>query len=538
MPKNIALIFFFTLTISSSFAQTLQDNFEGTGNVNTWFGDNCTINTTFTNPYPSGINTSSTVLKYDDQGGLYANVRLEASRNFNMNSHSSFSFKLYVPSNGISGNQTNQLSLKLQNGELESPWATQCEIVKTVKLNQWQEITFDFSTDSYINLDGNSPSPTRRVDFNRVVIQLNGENNNDKVVAYLDDFFHQDTIITAPIYNKLVWSDEFDVDGSIDDTKWFHQTKIPAGGSWYNGEIQHYTNQDSNAYVSDGMLHLVARKESFTDQGVTKTHTSARLNSKFVFTYGRVEVRAKLLSGVGTWPAIWTLGQNISETGAYWEQMGYGKVGWPACGEIDIMEHWGNNQNYISSATHTPSSFGNTVNVGGQVIPTASTEFHIYALEWTNDKLVFSVDSVVHFVYNPDVKNPSSWPYTDPQYILLNIAIQSSISPNFTRGSMDVDYVRVYEEGTNSIEHKLATRTPFFYPNPVLNELTIQLNKATEQQVAINLYSLDGRLISTEKVYATENKLAIYGLSKLTSGMYMANFFVDNQMYNFKFIKQ
>ena len=87
MPKNIALIFFFTLTISSSFAQTLQDNFEGTGNVNTWFGDNCTINTTFTNPYPSGINTSSTVLKYDDQGGLYANVRLEASRNFNMNSH-------------------------------------------------------------------------------------------------------------------------------------------------------------------------------------------------------------------------------------------------------------------------------------------------------------------------------------------------------------------------------------------------------------------------------------------------------------------
>ena len=218
--------------------------------------------------------------------------------------------------------------------------------------------------------------------------------------------------------------------------------------------------------------------------------------------------------------------------------MGYGKVGWPACGEIDIMEHWGNNQNYISSATHTPSSFGNTVNVGGQVIPTASTEFHIYALEWTNDKLVFSVDSVVHFVYNPDVKNPSSWPYTDPQYILLNIAIQSSISPNFTRGSMDVDYVRVYEEGTNSIEHKLATRTPFFYPNPVLNELTIQLNKATEQQVAINLYSLDGRLISTEKVYATENKLAIYGLSKLTSGMYMANFSVDNQMYNFKFIKQ
>jgi beta-glucanase (GH16 family) len=538
MQKNIAIICCFILTASTSFAQTLQDNFEGNGNVTTWLGDDCTINATFTNPYPSGINTSTTVLKYEDQGGLYANVRLDASQNFNINSHSSFSLKLYVPSNGISGNQTNQVSLKLQNGQLESPWVTQCEIVKTITLNQWQEITFDFSTDIYINLDGNSPSPTQRADFNRVVIQLNGENNNDKVVAYLDDFSHQDTIIISPVFNKLVWSDEFDVDGSIDDTKWFQQTKLPAGGSWYNGEIQHYTNQDSNAYVTDGMLHLVARKESFTDQGVTKTHTSARLNSKFIFTYGRVEVRAKLPSGVGTWPAIWTLGQNISETGAYWEQMGYGKVGWPACGEIDIMEHWGNNQNYISSATHTPSSYGNTVNVAGQIIPTASTEFHIYALEWTNDKLVFSVDSVIHFVYNPDVKNPSSWPYTDPQYILLNIALQPSISTNFTKGSMDIDYVRVYEEGTNSIEHKPVTHTPFFYPNPVLNRLTIQLNNPIEQQVVVKIYSVDGKLISTDTLRATQNKIEINELSKLPGGMYMADFSLNNHNYNLKFIKQ
>ena len=538
MPKNITLICFFALFASTSFAQTLQDNFEGTGNVTTWFGDDCTINNAFANPFPSGINTSATVLKYDDQGGLYANVRLDVSKNFNMNSHSSFSFKLYVPSNRISGNQTNQVSLKLQNGQLERPWETQCEIIKTVMLNQWQEITVDFKNDIYINLDVNSPSPTQRSDFNRVLIQLNGENNNDKVVAYIDDFLHQDTIIIEPVFNKLVWSDEFDEDGAIDDTKWFHQTKLPAGGSWYNGEIQHYTNQDSNDYVSNGMLHLVARREIYTDQGITKTHTSARLNSKYVFTNGRVEVRAKLPSGVGTWPAIWTLGQNIAEKGAYWEQQGYGKVGWPACGEIDIMEHWGNNQNYISSATHTPSSYGNTINVAGQVIPTSSTEFHIYALEWTKDKLVFSVDSVVHFVYNPDVKNPSSWPYTNPQYVLLNIAIQSSISPNFTRGSMDIDYVRIYEEGTNSVEPKLAARTPFFYPNPVLNTLTIQLNNLIEQLAIVKIYSADGKLIITDTVLTTQNKLEINQLNRLPSGVYIVDFSLNNLEYNLKFIKQ
>ena len=538
MPKNITLICFFALFASTSFAQTLQDNFEGTGNVTTWFGDDCNINNAFINPFPSGINTSATVLKYDDQGGLYSNVRLDVSKNFNMNSHSRFSFKLYVPSNGISGNQTNQVSLKLQNGQLASPWATQCEIIKTVKLNQWQEITVDFNNDIYINLDVNSPSPTQRSDFNRVLIQLNGENNNDKVVAYIDDFLHQDTIIIAPVFNKLVWSDEFDEDGAIDDTKWFHQTKLPAGGSWYNGEIQHYTNQDSNAYVSNGMLHLVARKETFTDQGITKTHTSARLNSKYVFTNGRVEVRAKLPLGVGTWPAIWTLGQNIAEKGAYWEQQGYGKVGWPACGEIDIMEHWGNNQNYISSATHTPSSYGNTINVAGQVIPTTSTEFHIYALEWTKDKLVFSVDSVVHFIYNPDVKNTSTWPYIDPQYILLNIALQSSISPNFTRGSMDIDYVRIYEEGTNSVEPKLATRTPFFYPNPVLNTLTIQLNNLIEQLAIVKIYSADGQLIITDTILDTQNKLEVNQLNRLPSGVYFADFSLNNVDYKLKFIKQ
>jgi beta-glucanase (GH16 family) len=246
------------------------------------------------------------------------------------------------------------------------------------------------------------------------------------------------------IFNTLVWSDEFNTNGAVNAANWHHQTQIPQGNSWYNGEVQHYTNRQVNANVNNGMLNIVARKETFTDQGVTKQYTSARLNSKFAFKYGRVEVRAKLPTGVGTWPAIWTLGKNIIEPGGFWSATN-GTVSWPACGEIDIMEHWGNNQNYVQSAIHTPSSFGSTVNIGGQIISTASTQFHIYTLEWTSEKMTFSVDGVVHYVYNPPVKDANTWPFDSDQYLLLNVAMQPAIDPLFTQSAMEIDYVRVYQ---------------------------------------------------------------------------------------------
>lgn len=242
----------------------------------------------------------------------------------------------------------------------------------------------------------------------------------------------------------LLWSDEFDVDGVIDDTKWFHQTELPSGGSWYNGEIQHYTNRIENAVVQQGVLSIIAKKENFTDQGHTKNYTSARLNSKYAFQYGRVQIRAKLPIGIGTWPAIWMLGKNITESGAYWAD-DFGTTPWPACGEIDIMEHWGSNQNYVQSAMHTPSSYGGTLNHGGQRIETASSEFHIYELDWNAERMIFSVDGKPHYTYNPEVKDANTWPYDAPQYFLLNIAIQPSINSSFIQSSMDIDYVRVYE---------------------------------------------------------------------------------------------
>ncbi len=101
---------------------------------------------------------------------------------------------------------------------------------------------------------------------------------------------------------QLVWSDEFDGNGAINSTKWFHQTQLPLGGSWYNGEVQHYTDRIDNSYVSNGTLKIVAKEETYTDQGYTKEYTSARLNSKYAFTYGKVEIKAKLPQGAGTVP--------------------------------------------------------------------------------------------------------------------------------------------------------------------------------------------------------------------------------------------
>ena len=249
------------------------------------------------------------------------------------------------------------------------------------------------------------------------------------------------------VYKDLVWTDEFSTNGAINSSNWHHQTQLPGGTGWFNNEVQHYTNKISNSYVDTGALNIVAIKESFTDQGVTKQYTSARLNSKFAFKYGRVEVRAKLPTGAGTWPAIWMLGKNIIEPGGFWTST-YGTTNWPACGEIDIMEHWGTNQNVISSAVHHPIN-GN-LNVGQYITNSqykagVSNNFHIYAMEWNAQSITFSVDGVNHLTYNPSVKNQYTWPFNAEQYILLNVAIEPSVSANFIQSTMEVDYVRVYQ---------------------------------------------------------------------------------------------
>ncbi len=253
------------------------------------------------------------------------------------------------------------------------------------------------------------------------------------------------------VYSNLVWSDEFNTNGPVDSTNWFQQTQLPNGVSWNNGEVQHYTNLLSNSYVDSGSLKIVAIKQNYTDQGVTKEYTSARLNSKFAFKYGRVDVRAKVPVLDGTWPAIWMLGKNINETGAYFAS-NYGTTSWPACGEIDIMEHGifqSQPVNYIQGTLHTPSSFGNSINNGGIIASTdLQNNYHVYSMNWSPFQISFLLDDVVYYTYNPIIKDTSTWPFNEDQFLLLNVAmggVAGNIPSNFTQASMDIDYVRVYQ---------------------------------------------------------------------------------------------
>ena len=520
--------------------QTVEDDFEGNGTITNWFGDNCNINTNQTNLYADSNNNSATVLKYDDVGGTYSNVRFEINNTFNLLSDYVFTLKIYVPSSGLTGSQTNQVSLKLQDGLLNEPWSTQSEILKPIILDQWQTISFDFLNDNYINLDQNSQPPTQRTDFNRVLIQVNGENNNDLVLAYIDDFYYNGTITVDPIYDTLIWSDEFEGEGVIDNSKWHHQTLLPNGSSWYNNEIQHYTDRIDNSNVSNGVLNIVAKKEVYSSQGVTKQYTSARLNSKFAFQYGKIEIRAKLPSGLGTWPAIWTLGKNINENGAYWDNQGYGTTSWPACGEIDIMEHWGYNQNYVQSATHTPSSYGGTVNIGGQLIPTASSEFHTYTLLWYPDKLIFSVDGNIHYTYKPIELNSDTWPFNEEQYLLLNFAILPDIDPNFVADTLEVEYVRVYQSAPLSI-NEIDNSKSFGLintPNPAKNYTIISYNLPDNANVQLYIQNVNGQLIKTlleEKQTAGKHQIK-WNTDNLLSGIYFFTLKTENNIVTKKCI--
>tara|TARA_B110000238_G_C16118267_1_gene435918 strand:+ start:1321 stop:2328 length:1008 start_codon:yes stop_codon:yes gene_type:complete len=231
--------------------------------------------------------------------------------------------------------------------------------------------------------------------------------------------------------NTLVWSDEFNVDGAPNNSNWGYD--IGAGG-WGNGEAQYYTQREDNVIVEDGLLKIIARKESYEGS----SYTSSRLKSqgKYSFTYGKVEVRAKLPASAGTWPAIWMLGANFSS------------VGWPACGEIDIMEQKGWEKGKISSSLHNLSSSGNTENVAKTDVPNSTSEFHVYAMNWTAEKIEFSVDGDVFYSYGPATKNNQNWPYTASQFIILNVAmggdLGGDIPSDFIENKMEIDYVRVY----------------------------------------------------------------------------------------------
>ncbi len=236
----------------------------------------------------------------------------------------------------------------------------------------------------------------------------------------------------------LVWSDEFDGD-SVNLNNW-NFALWPAGR--VNNEWQKYVKDTSNCKVEGGKLYIIATRTGENEKG---GYSSARLNSKGKqeFKYGRIEFRAKMPAsqGKGTWPALWMLGSDHDE------------VGWPKCGEIDVMEYVGFQPDTTHSNVHTQYQHGVTDFHQTTPLPTAEEEFHNYGIIWTKDSIKFYLDTpdhVTHF-YAPEVKTVDNWPFDQPFYLIMNLAVggawggKHGVDATIFPQSMVVDYVRVYQ---------------------------------------------------------------------------------------------
>lgn len=235
---------------------------------------------------------------------------------------------------------------------------------------------------------------------------------------------------------ELAWSDEFEKPGSPDPAKW----RIQVGPSTVNGEAQYYSDRQENLKVADGKLHIIARRENFGG----RQYTSGRLDTetRAWWTYGRIEIKAKLAGGKGSWPAFWMLAHECAKLG-----------GWPDCGEIDIAEYAGKNPDRVNSTVHMRDINYRLKNNphGSAVLADVANVYHEYAVEWFKDRMEFYYDGTKILTFADAGKGFGSWPYSNPQYVILNLAlgggyggpIDNSIFPT----QFVIEYVRVYKEG-------------------------------------------------------------------------------------------
>ena len=250
---------------------------------------------------------------------------------------------------------------------------------------------------------------------------------------------------------KLVWSDEFTQEGTPDAMKWTYEE-----GFRRNEELQFYTRRPENVRVENGMLVIEARREQYANPGFRSTkssdwrksrehaeYTSASVTTRGIasWRYGRVEVRATLPGGRGMWPAIWMLGTDR-------------RAGWPACGEIDIMEYVGHDPKTIHGTVHTArynhvkgTQKGKTLKVSQP-----DQEFHVYAIEWDKNKIDFFVDGEKYFTFTNEETGKDAWPFDEPHYLILNTAVggswggQKGIDETIFPTRYEIDYVRIYQK--------------------------------------------------------------------------------------------
>ena len=250
----------------------------------------------------------------------------------------------------------------------------------------------------------------------------------------------KDETQTVVNFTELIMHDDFDTDGSPSNALWTYDIgngNATTGAGWGNNELQYYTNRSQNVKVENGMLQITARKENF----MGSQYTSGRIITKGLFeqAYGRFEARIKMPWGQGIWPAFWLVGANVDN------------VGWPQCGEIDIMEYRGQEPTKILGTVHGPGySGGAAISKSYSLVNDRfDNDFHVFGIEWGPAYINFYVDNALYNQITPkDVTG--EWVYNHPFYIILNLAVGGNFvgSPNSTTTfpqTMLVDYVRVYQ---------------------------------------------------------------------------------------------
>ncbi len=242
--------------------------------------------------------------------------------------------------------------------------------------------------------------------------------------------------VSAPKW-KLAWADEFNYRGLPDSSKWNYDV---GGDGWGNHELEFYTAKRlENARVENGLLTIEARKEDYSGMH----YTSARLvtKGKGDWKYGKIEVRARLPRGKGTWPAIWMLGSTTP-------------LKWPDDGEIDIMEHVGFDPGNIHASIHCKKYYHSigTQKTAITSVPDCMDKFHVYKMEWNAESIRIFVDDEEYFRFANEHSGRDGWPFDQPAHLLLNIAVggdwggQKGVDENIWPQKMEVDYVRVFQE--------------------------------------------------------------------------------------------
>lgn len=240
------------------------------------------------------------------------------------------------------------------------------------------------------------------------------------------------SVLTYGQERKIIWEENFD-GSELENESWNILTGdgCPDLCGWGNQERQIYTSE--NHELANGFLKITAKKKG-------DKYTSTRINTigKKEFQYGKIEIRAQLPKGKGIWPAFWMLGSNIDE------------VGWPLAGEIDILEYVGKEPETIFTTLHTKDSYGVSKNTRKDIVKGIEDGFHTFAIDWSKDRIAFLIDGILFYTFSPESKDEKVWPFDQPYYIIVNMAIGGSfggpeVDDSIFPQEFIIDYIKVYQ---------------------------------------------------------------------------------------------